>query len=605
MTTLAYTEKQVGPLPYREILGRVEELQGSTTISSGDRTRIRAIMDGGTDGIRALLGDKVKGIGEDIPAPNLLASGVERLAQKLGNTPNVRCDPPGDRDSEPQRKRATKRERIVEGYDEICQMEMQLPQVGRWLPGYGFAVWTIKEKRDRAGNPYPFAELRDPYDCYPGNWGPSQQPEEMAIVRLVPQRTLVTLFPQFKRQIVGEQNGAARGGIISTNPNRSGWENQSGNGLQVVEYFNSEGTWVCLPERGLVVDYIPNPLESGPRFVVAKRFSFNQLQSQYKHVIGLMSQMAKINVLEMIAMEDSTFTETNIIGEPTGKKYQRGRFAVNVFPPGTQVQKPVNQVPYQMFQSIDRAERYLRLGSAYPVTDDTESPVRWASGRGLQELAAAGGLHIAEYQKSLKWALQDLDSKRLEWDEQLYGGRRKPMPGIEDTPNSEQYRPSSDISGALKTRRVYGAMAGFDDAVKVGVGLQLMAAGVMDTRTLQENLSGLENLPQIRERIIKDEAEKGLLAMLSQQAAQGEPKAQMAFVEIHATPSKIEEILAKYFTPEEPQMTPEEEAMIAQQMQAQQSQFQAPAQPPSVQTALSRLEASGNASGGIQTVRQM
>ena len=66
---------------------------------------------------------------------------------------------------------AEKLERIVHSYDEAQKLDLQLPQVGRWLPGYGFAVWVLKEKRDANGVPYPYAEIKDPYICYPGYFG--------------------------------------------------------------------------------------------------------------------------------------------------------------------------------------------------------------------------------------------------------------------------------------------------------------------------------------------------------------------------------------------------------------------------------------------------
>ena len=71
-----------------------------------------------------------------------------------------------------------------------------MPQVGRWLPGYGFAVWVIREKKGPDGTPYPCAELRDPYNCFPGYFGADQQPKEMAIIRRVPKEALTKTYPQ-------------------------------------------------------------------------------------------------------------------------------------------------------------------------------------------------------------------------------------------------------------------------------------------------------------------------------------------------------------------------------------------------------------------------
>ena len=111
--------------------------------------------------------------------------------------------------------------------------------------------------------------------------------------------------------------------------------------------------------------------------------------------------------------EDAVFTETNIVGEIESGKYRKGRFAVNYLTPGSQVSKPVNNLPYQLFQQVDRLERHLRLGAAYPVSDDGQSPNSFVTGRGLEELGQSASLHVREYQSVLANALEELDAKRL------------------------------------------------------------------------------------------------------------------------------------------------------------------------------------------------
>ncbi|KKL09980.1 hypothetical protein LCGC14_2560460, partial [marine sediment metagenome] len=159
----------VTPRNQEAILRRATQLKRDHEQSSRSRTRVRAILNGGVGAIQALLGPHVTD--EDLPWPNLMLSGLTRLAQKIGNRPDVRVDPPNDTDNQLPRKRAERRERIVEAYDLDDRIELQLPQVGRWLPGYGFAVWTIGSRLSPEGFPYPHAELRDPFDCFPSAWG--------------------------------------------------------------------------------------------------------------------------------------------------------------------------------------------------------------------------------------------------------------------------------------------------------------------------------------------------------------------------------------------------------------------------------------------------
>ena len=561
---------------------KIDDLRGlhESTGSFDYRKRIRNILNGGSQGVAALLGSNSENYNEDLPIPNMIDSGLEHLAQKLGRVPDLKVDPFNNKDSDRAKNKSEKLERIVHAYDKSCKMDMQLPQAARWLPGYGFSVWIIRNKKDRFGNMYPHAELRDPFDCFPGYYGPDQQPTELALVRIVPVKTIKDLYPHAKVDIqdtTGEYSGGWSQGLYKDQYARS-WENNTAEGEELIEYYNEDGTYVYYPTTKQILDFTPNPLQSGPRFVLAKRFSFDRLQGQYDHVLGLMAAMAKINVLSIIAMEDAVFTETNIVGELESGAYKRGRFAINYLSPGSQVAKPVNNLPYQMFQQIDRIERQLRLGSSYPVTDDAQSPNSFVTGRGLQELMSSVDLNVREYQLSLKNALEEVDAKRLEMDEVLNGSKRKPISGYaKDRAYAEYYVPKNDIDGQYETRRVYGVMAGFDEPTKIVSGLQLLQAGIIDKQTLQENMDGLENLQKINNRITKSEAETVLFETLKVQATQGDPKATMALVQILKNPDDMQTVLDKFYTAEE-EVPESEQAMMDQLMQ--QGQPQVPQGPP-------------------------
>ena len=457
------------------------------------------------------------------------------------------------------------------------------------MPGYGFVVWVIKHKRDKDGNPYPYAELRDPFTCYPGYFGNDQQPTEMAIITRVPHKALAEQYPEAKNIIMtqSEEEVSPYSVLYNSSDRMGSWANSTGHGKIVVEYMTSEGTYVYLPENKKTIDYMENPLKSGPCFVVAKRYSFDQMQSQFQHITGLMANMAKINILGTVAMEDAVFTETNIVGEIESGKYRKGRFAVNYLAPGSSVSKPVNNLPYQLFQQVDRLERHLRLGAAYPVSDDGQSPNSFVTGRGLEELGQSASLHVREYQQVLAEAIEELDAKRLEYDESMFGSTRKPIAGYhKGTAYKESYTPESDIKQFYTTRRVYGVMAGFDEPQKIITGLQLKQQGIIDTQTLQENMDGLDNITKIQQRISSEKAETVLFESLMAQAAQGDPKATMAAIEIRKNPQNMSSILDKYYTPEEPAMS-EEEMMLAQQQAGLPGQI--PAQEPDIATVLAGL----------------
>jgi len=597
------------------VLDRVNYLYDINQAQFPERIRIRSIIDGGAQGIKALLGSRIKmSSSELIPVANLLDSGLRKLAQKLGRRPDLRILPFGNEDSETARKNAELRERILTAYDEGDAREMQLPQVGRWLPGYGFAVWIIRERIDTNGFPYPSAELRDPFDVYPGPWGPNAQPEDMAIIRTVPARSLARRYPQHAAKILeNAQHKRQSGGavLLGRNSSTRSWDNQSGDGLQVAEYYDTVGTWVVIPEKHLVVDFVPNPLHTGARFVLVKRFVFNQLQSQYAHIVGLMGMMAKMNILGQIALEDGVFTETNVFGEMETGQYEKGRNATNFLSPGTRVEKPVAQIPVQLFQQIDRIERQLRISGGYPVQDDGANPANTAAtGRGLERLDFNPSLEIREYQTAIANALVRVDRKLLEWDETLYADQSKPLVGhIKGAPFNTSYTPKTAINGNYLSRRIYGVMAGWDEPEKIVTGLQLLQGEIIDTETMQENLDGLENISVINERIRLKKAEQAMFDTITNNAINGDPAAKLLLAELIESGGKnFAQILKKFLSPEEPDLSDDEQAFLEAQLQAQQGgQPGAPqGPPPDVTTVLSQLQQGGGVGGGgIQTVGRL
>ena len=583
---------------YKEIVDNATQLvTGKPTKSRQvQKARIKAILNGGADGMKALLGSKMETSDADLlPAPNMLQSGIDRLAQKISGVPQVRVDILNHNTSDRAKVRAEKVERIVTSYDENQNLNLQLAQVARWLPGYGYAAWIITTKTDKNGYVYPTAELRDPYDTFPGNFGPDQEPRELAVLRRVPRYKLAQIYPEFAKEILNpdetdNQQEAAfgAGGLGQTyeNEKQNNWEDNTGQGVRIIEYYDLGGTYIIFPEKNMILDFIPNFL-STPPFIFMKRVSFDELKGQYDHVIGLMAMMAKINIMSAIAMEDSVFTETNISGELESGQYRKGRFAINYLAPGTQVSKPQNNIPYQLFQQVDRLERQLRMVGGYPVTDDSQSPNSFVTGAGLNELNSTMSLMINEYREIIRHGLQKMDEKRLELDVllgmQFPELNKKPIQGFyAGTAFSENYSPIKDIGGDYRTRRIYGVMAGFDEPQKIVTGLQLLQAGVIDVETLQDNIDGLENIAKVQERIRKNKAENVLFESVLARSAQGDPAATMAVIAIYEYPSEMTDILRMFYTPQEPQMSPEEEQMIQQQQMA----MQGPGQPPSIAQAL-------------------
>ncbi len=194
---------EVRMLDPAEVSERIDDLRKAHAVSMRDRVRIRQIMNGGIDAIIALMGQKAANkLGqEDLPVVNMFDSGLTRLAQRLGQAPDIKVDK-GDKDTQREQKLAQTRENILVSLDYQTRLELTLPFAGRWLPGYALVPWTIVEGKGRSGQRYAKAEIRNPFDCFPGQWGPDNQPEEIAFIRLA---SKIRLARQYPRPVFGER----------------------------------------------------------------------------------------------------------------------------------------------------------------------------------------------------------------------------------------------------------------------------------------------------------------------------------------------------------------------------------------------------------------
>ena len=71
-----------------QILDRAVHLRNMHRDALPDRHRFKSILNGGEEGIAELLGTENVDSGT-LPAPNLMLSALDRLAQKIGKTPSL------------------------------------------------------------------------------------------------------------------------------------------------------------------------------------------------------------------------------------------------------------------------------------------------------------------------------------------------------------------------------------------------------------------------------------------------------------------------------------------------------------------------------------
>ena len=114
---------------YKEIVDNATQLVAGKPSKhrQAQKARIKAILNGGADGMKALLGNKMETSDVDLlPAPNMLQSGIDRLAQKISGVPQVRVDIMNHNTSDRAKVRAERLERIVTSYDEKQNLNLAI-----------------------------------------------------------------------------------------------------------------------------------------------------------------------------------------------------------------------------------------------------------------------------------------------------------------------------------------------------------------------------------------------------------------------------------------------------------------------------------------------
>lgn len=611
------------PRSYNEVLDRVEELREARDQTFDSMLQTAQIMDGGAFAIEALQGQYRDQSLRSLPIANYMRDAAEAFATRLSSIPELRVDPPStgrkSDENHSRHKAAEKRARIVTAYDDDHNdaMSEKIPMLSRWVPGAGYSVFTVDPVMV-GGYPYPRATLHSPLDTMMAQWTPIHPPEDVGFVRKIPLRELDRMFPEHSKAIRTFESRDTASGAVDLARLRPGL------GVEIVQYYDRHGCWWLLPKKRMLLDFISNPVESGPSFVAITKFNYNRLRGEYDDMVGPMISMARLQILAELGVSKALKQPTNLFtgpGGPLSGNYKTGFNSVNVFDNNARVEIPQGGMQFQAWQQLDRLERTLRIEGQSPVQDSGESPMSFVTGRGLNALSDRVDRTVKEYQRIFKSGLQKLDSLRLEYDEKAFGDISKPMEGVRaGSAFSETYKPSSHIKGSYRTRREYGAMAAVDEATKLN-GMMLMTQADppwVSTAWVRGQLDDL-GMPvsQIEDQIRAERADRALDQYILAHATEpGSPEhiraLRLLLEDLPTGPRKerAEEFLA---TIEEAQAE-QEAAMQAQQQQAQGA-------PPSedevlaalggmgggggmgaTPTTLARVTASGAPQGGTQVI---
>lgn len=557
------------PRRYEDVLDRVNELIEARSNTLPALMRTAQMMDGGERAVAALLAGHHDHKLKDMPIANYMRDAAEAFAGRLAAIPDLRVDPPStgraSDENETRTRSAEKRARIVASYDDDLAdgVAERIPMMARWVPGAGYAVWTIRPIMVN-GFPYPRSELRNPLDTALAQWTPVTRPEDCGFVYTKPVKQLVHEYPEHAHRLSRNDEASGMSGAVLLDRHRDGL------GVTVVEYHDRNGTWWLVPDKQLLLDFVENPLESGPSFEAFTKFNYNRLRGEYDDMIGPMISMARLHILSELAIRKDVAQPTNLFTGPGGAlsgPYKQGFNKVNIFDPNARVEIPRGSAQFQAWQQLDRLERQMRIEGQAPLQDSGESPMSFVTGRGMNALTERVERTVREYQRVFKAGLQRLDAKRLEYDERSWPDISKPMQGVrQGAAFSETYKPSTHIRGNFRTRREYGAMASVDEAVRLN-GLALMQQlGWTSAKWSRTQLDEL-GIPdtQMEEQIRHERAEEAFQQMLLMAVNNPEHPEHMRALQlvVESLPQgRTRDLAEKWLTERGEELAEAEEAML-------------------------------------------
>lgn len=462
---------------------------------------------------------------------NALNTAAYDFAEMLAALPTLSVPPEADSDA--AQKRADKRAKIVsQGYWWDWRWELKMLQTALWYVTYGYVpvcIWPSATSR-AYGKRAPYADPQDPMRYLPGPVaGYGEQPVDGFVYWEKPVSDLAEIFPEAARK------------LSKYNPDIRRYEAMSDSDTIVLARYHGPGEiTLLLPEHGEILTRVPLPDDlKHPTLVQAVRPGIDPAatQSPFEQLIGVFVGQAREAGLLLRFLERQVHAPLAVDEET---EYVQGPDAIIRVPRGGQLPSKVQlALPPDVWRGQEFSERQLRLGSRRPASRDGESPVSYATGKGIDALASGLDSQLKAAQTIFGWFLQDLNGAALCLDQALYPDEEKPIGELRET-----YVPSRDIAGRYTVEANYGLLMGINPSYATVMLSQLIAGGLLSHKTAMTQLPVIASLSKEYERLREERGEETLMAYLQQAALQGDASAMEAVSEL-APDSPVVKIIQK------------------------------------------------------------
>jgi len=411
---------------------------------------------------------------------NMVDIAARDLAETIAPLPAFNCNSTS-MVSETVRKKADKREEIVNGIVDFSDLQSQMFNAADRYVTYGFVPAQVEVDYDAQ---MPRIRFMDSLGAYPviDRFGRCI----MFFQRIMkPTQELMSQYPEIAHLIYDKNTQSTMS--------------------EVVRFHDKDQDVIFLPQRSnLVLDRAANPMGECMIRVVRRPSIDDQSRGQFDDVLAI--QVAKARYA-LLSLEAATKSVQAPIAMPQDvQELALGPDAIMRSSKPNEIRRVPLELPANTFQQQGVLESELRLGSRYPETRTGNSDASIITGRGVQALMGGFDTQIKTAHSMFARAFTELMALALKTDEKVFGNQEKTLEGIfNGTPYNIKYKPARDISGDYTVDVQYGLMAGLDPNRALVFGLQARGDKLISRDFLRRQMPFNFNATQEEEKVETEE----------------------------------------------------------------------------------------------------
>jgi hypothetical protein len=411
---------------------------------------------------------------------NMVDIAARDLAETIAPLPAFNCNSTS-MVSDSVRKKADKREEIVNGIVDFSNLQSQMFVAADRYVTYGFVPAQVEIDYEAK---MPRIRFFDSLGSYPviDRFGRCT----MFFQRInKPTQELMSEYPEIAHLIYDKNTQSTMS--------------------EIVRFHDKDQDVLFLPQRSnLVLDRAVNPMGECMVRIVRRPSIDDMARGQFDDVLAI--QVAKARYA-LLSLEAATKSVQAPIAMPQDvQELALGPDAIMRSSKPNEIRRVPLELPANTFQQQSVLESELRLGSRYPESRTGNSDASIITGRGVQALMGGFDTQIKTAHSMFARVFTELMALALKTDEVVFGNTEKKLEGIfNGTPYNIKYKPSRDIDGDYTVDVQYGLMAGLDPNRALVFGLQARGDKLISRDFLRRQMPFNFNATQEEEKVETEE----------------------------------------------------------------------------------------------------